>query len=113
VIVYHLLLNASFHYWEGGWSMGPRYLSAMLPFASLAFGAVWMRATPVWRWILMGVLVLSIVISVLSASVGMEVPDKFDGTLIEYVLSRALHGTSHAIPSLYFGWRSRYFLLIF
>ena len=32
ISVYFLLLNASYAYWEGGWSYGPRHASPAIPF---------------------------------------------------------------------------------
>ena len=44
ITVYYLLLNASFHYWHGGWSFGPRYMAPILPFMSIGVAIAWSRA---------------------------------------------------------------------
>ena len=36
-----LLINASYYYWDGGGSTGPRHLVAMLPLAALALAFAW------------------------------------------------------------------------
>ena len=41
VFVYYLLLNASYHYWDGGFSYGPRHLAAGLPFLCLGLATPW------------------------------------------------------------------------
>lgn len=48
VAVYYLLLNASYYYWDGGGSLGPRHMAPMvalmalpLAFAARDFGAIW------------------------------------------------------------------------
>lgn len=44
ISTYYVLLNAGYFYWDGGWSYGPRHMSAALPF--LCLGLV-----PAWRWL--------------------------------------------------------------
>jgi len=51
IFVYYFLLNASYHFWHGGWVYGPRFLSPGLPFLILAVAHVfedrrlWLRIT--------------------------------------------------------------------
>jgi hypothetical protein len=40
-VVYYLLLNASYHYWEGGWAYGPRQMMSAMPFVALGLGPLW------------------------------------------------------------------------
>jgi hypothetical protein len=54
--VYPILLNASYAYWDGGWTYGPRHMSAALPFMAMGLaplyqacrrflrGALWLAA---------------------------------------------------------------------
>jgi hypothetical protein len=44
IAFFYILLNASYHYWEGGWSLGPRHLSPALPFLCLGLAPLWSRA---------------------------------------------------------------------
>lgn len=46
IVIYYLLFNASYLYWQAGASFGPRYLSAGLPFACLFLAPLWQQATP-------------------------------------------------------------------
>jgi len=39
--VYYFLLNASYFYWEGGWSYAPRQLTPGLPFMALGLAPLW------------------------------------------------------------------------
>jgi hypothetical protein len=41
VALFYILLNASYFYWEGGWSYGPRQLSPGLPFLALGLAPLW------------------------------------------------------------------------
>jgi hypothetical protein len=41
IALYYVLLNASYTYWEGGWSYGPRHLSPAIPFLCLGLAMLW------------------------------------------------------------------------
>jgi hypothetical protein len=45
IAIYYVLLNASYTYWDGGWSYGPRHLSPAIPFLSLGLAALWTVAS--------------------------------------------------------------------
>jgi hypothetical protein len=41
IALYYLMLNASYHYWEGGWAYGPRQMMSAMPFVALGLGPLW------------------------------------------------------------------------
>jgi hypothetical protein len=41
IAAYYVLLNASYSYWEGGWSYGPRHLSPAIPFLCIGLAVLW------------------------------------------------------------------------
>ncbi|MBN2576629.1 MAG: hypothetical protein JXP73_18840 [Deltaproteobacteria bacterium] len=45
--VYPFLLNSSYAYWDGGWSYGPRHMSAAFPFLALGLAPLY-DALPRW-----------------------------------------------------------------
>lgn len=49
IALYYLLFNASYYYWDGGWSYGPRHMAPALPFVALALAPVWSAAKPIVR----------------------------------------------------------------
>jgi hypothetical protein len=49
IVVYYLLFNASYAYWHGGFSYGPRHLGACLPFMCLGLGQLWSRGDRLLR----------------------------------------------------------------
>jgi hypothetical protein len=57
IAVYYVFFNASYHYWSGGWSYGPRIMSAALPFLCLALAPLWSRAPRIGR-VVMAILAL-------------------------------------------------------
>jgi hypothetical protein len=45
IVLFYLLLNASYFYWEGGWAYGPRQMMSGLPFTCVGLVPLWDR----WR----------------------------------------------------------------
>ncbi len=41
IAVYYVILNASYHYWEGGWAYGPRQIMSAMPFVALGLAPLW------------------------------------------------------------------------
>ena len=52
VAVYYLMLNASYHYWEGGWAYGPRQIMSAMPFVALGLAPLWDMERRWWRGLL-------------------------------------------------------------
>jgi hypothetical protein len=50
--VYFILLNASYSYWEGGWSYGPRHATPGIPFLCIGLAFLWTIAPAAGRWVL-------------------------------------------------------------
>jgi hypothetical protein len=49
IAVYYVLLNASYVYWEGGWSYGPRHASPAIPFLCIGLAVLWTGAPRLLR----------------------------------------------------------------
>ena len=49
IAIYYVLLNASYAYWEGGWSYGPRHASPAIPFLCIGLAALWTAAPRLLR----------------------------------------------------------------
>jgi len=55
IAVIYLLFISSINFWRGGWTVGPRYITVMLPFLlPLVAAAVSTAATGRWRTLLLG-----------------------------------------------------------
>jgi hypothetical protein len=52
IAVYFVLLNASYAYWEGGWSYGPRHAEPAIPFLCIGLGTLWTMVPRIGRWLL-------------------------------------------------------------
>ena len=49
IIIFYLIFNASYYYWDGGWSYGPRHMAPALPFLCIALAPIWSRACSMVR----------------------------------------------------------------
>ncbi len=45
VAAWYVLFNAAYHYWDGGYSFGPRHMLPAMPFVTLGLVALWDRAS--------------------------------------------------------------------
>ncbi len=83
----YLLINAGYHYWDGGSSTGPRHLVAMLPVACLALGFAWPRRL-LHRLAVLLLLAVSLVLSVIAASTIMFAGANYPDPLVDLLLPR-------------------------
>ena len=99
-----LLYNASYAYWDGGNSTGPRHLVPALAYLAIGFGPAWTWLRR-WRGALIGVLALSIAINLVIASAEIATGGPGDFPLWSDVFTgRFLGGDLRTIPSEWFGW---------
>lgn len=86
IAVYYLLLNGGYHYWNGGYSLGPRHLTPATPFLLFPV-ALWMdgvgRRT---RIAIIAAGVISILVTVICTSVSFVVTDDGKSILLGHLL---------------------------
>ena len=68
IVSYYFLFNASFYWWKAGLAFGPRYAGASIPFLCIGLAAAWGRATRVWRRVLVGLALCSVMIALMVIS---------------------------------------------
>jgi hypothetical protein len=89
VLCSFLWINASYYYWNGGSSTGPRFLVPMLPLCCLALAFVWPRAS--WAKIVTLILLAaSLILSLICAVAGMRAPAEVSNPLVDFLLPRFL-----------------------
>jgi len=66
--LYFILLNASYNYWEGGWSYGPRHAAPGIPFLCVSLAFLWTAVPAVGRWILAGLSAYGAAITLIAVS---------------------------------------------
>jgi hypothetical protein len=93
----YLLINSGYYYWDGGDSTGPRHITASLGFISLAFGPLWNFSSLRMRSALVAAGLISVVISLVCASVDMAAPSDVEHPLLKYIFPRFVHGDVHNV----------------
>lgn len=88
VAVIYLLFISSINFWRGGWQMGPRYVTAMLPFLMVPVAAALGAASQRWpaRGAAVALVIVGVVIYGLSCALFPHFPEKFANPLYELVL---------------------------
>jgi hypothetical protein len=74
---YYLLLNASYFYWEGGWSYAPRQVTPALPFMALGLPPLWDSGKPAVRALLMAGWLWGVAITLVAVSTNPQPPSSF------------------------------------
>jgi hypothetical protein len=104
IVLYYLLLNASYYYWDGGASLGPRHITPMLGFAVLPLAGLWQIASRSARWLMIGLLALSTMISLACVSVGMApYPAEIKDPLFQVVFPHFFAGELPTVAKRLFG----------
>lgn len=85
VVLIYLAFISSIAFWRGGWQLGPRYVTAMLPFAMVPVAAGIAGADRRWwtRGIARGLIAVAVIIYVMSAAQFPHFPEKFENPLFE------------------------------
>jgi hypothetical protein len=84
-----LWINASYYYWDGGWSTGPRLLVPVLPLSCLPVAFAWPRAIGA-QMVITVLLAASLILSLMCAAAGMFAPTTFSNPLVDFLLPRFL-----------------------
>ena len=68
IATYYILLNASYAYWEGGWSYGPRHASPAIPFLCIGLAFLWTMAPLLVRWGLVALSAYGLAVTLVAVS---------------------------------------------
>jgi hypothetical protein len=93
VVVYFIAMNASYHYWDGGCSTGPRHLTPALGFACFPLGFLWTVSGRKQRAFMISIFVVSFLTSMACALVSMNVvPQYYSNPLFQKLIPDFLSG---------------------
>ena len=68
IALYYFLFNASFYWWKGGLTFGPRYAAPAIPMLCVGLAVAWTHASVPWRRIVMALACCSIFIALMVVS---------------------------------------------
>jgi len=100
VAVIYLLFISALNFWRGGWGVGPRYITAMLPFLLPAVAAMlttW-RERPILLGVASALVIVGVVVYSLSSATFPYWPDRFHHPL--YDVTFRLLGEDLVAPNL-------------
>lgn len=99
------LYNASYVYWDGGNSTGPRHAMSAIAFLALALPSVWAGTGRFGRALLSALLSCSVAINLTIAAAEITAPWSAENALIDGVWrERFWPGYLRTIPNEFFGW---------
>ncbi|MDR3748192.1 MAG: hypothetical protein P4M04_08600 [Acidobacteriota bacterium] len=83
--IFLYLLNAAFPVWPAGWSWGPRYMSAGIPFLCIGLAPAWDYFQQRGKLVLLTLLAVSILVSLVAVSTTLQPPDSLRSPLTQYL----------------------------
>jgi len=89
---YYFIFHSSFLSWPGGWSYGPRYMAAGIPFLCIGVAPVWTILTSRWRKILLALTACGALFSLMAVSTVPAPPDEFRCPLVQLIGPSFWHG---------------------
>ncbi|WP_277968096.1 hypothetical protein [Sphingomonas echinoides] len=106
VIVVVVSINASYYYWDGGASIGPRHSVPAIPFLAIGLAPFWASLRgPRLRQAAIGLLALSMVINLVIASTDIFAPEALAAPAwTRNFVGLFLAGKLQTLPNLFFGW---------
>jgi hypothetical protein len=92
IVIFYILVNSGYLYWNGGWSTGPRHITPIYPFLALALAVWFVQARPAVRSAITSLLCLSVFISLACVSVDCCASEKDSSPLFESILPSFYEG---------------------
>jgi hypothetical protein len=99
-----LLYNASYVYWDGGSSTGPRHAIPMVGFLALGIAPLWRRWRATGRGWIAGLIASGMFINLAVAAVEIAAPGEFRFPLVNPVLKGLMRGEIRDLPGEYWNW---------
>ena len=101
-----VLINASYVYWDGGSSTGPRLSVPALGFLAIGFGPAWLIARHwAWRAACLALLALSVVLNLIIAAAEITAPAGPAFPIWDWIIKqRFLSGALRDFPAEHWGW---------
>ncbi len=92
IAVYFVLLNASYAYWEGGWSYGPRHAAPAIPFLCIGLAALWTTLARAGRLLLAALSTYGVAVTLVAVSTMPLPPANIRRPVTDFLLPAFLDG---------------------
>lgn len=99
-----LLYNASYVYWDGGDSTGPRHSVPMIGFLALGIAPLWQAWRATGRGWIAGMIGSGIFINLTVAATEIAAPHDARFPLVDPILRKFFQGQIRDLPGEYWGW---------
>jgi hypothetical protein len=99
-----LLYNASYVYWDGGFSTGPRHSIPMVGFLALGIAPLWRDWRATGRGWVAGLIGSGMFLNLAVAAVEIAAPSEFPFPLVNPILKGFMRGEIRDLPGEYWGW---------
>jgi hypothetical protein len=106
VILIVLMVNASYIYWDGGSSIGPRHSVPAMPFLALGLAPLWAGLTRLrGRIVAVTLLAVSMMLNLIVASAEVFASEAYANPIWDDLIKRRfLHGQLATLPGEWWGW---------
>ena len=96
VALFYCVFICSINFWRGGWQVGPRYITVMLPFllVPIAVAVTWSERRWIARSVVLGLIGVGVFVYTLSSALFPHFPETFNNPIFELLLP--LIGEGHA-----------------
>jgi len=92
IAIYFVLLNASYAYWEGGWSYGPRHAAPAIPFLCIGLAALWTALPRAGRPLLAALSIYGVAVTLVAVSTMPLPPANIRRPVTDFLLPAFLDG---------------------
>ncbi|WP_423606668.1 hypothetical protein [Sphingomonas sp. MS122] len=100
------LYHASYVYWDGGNSTGPRHALPAVAYLAIGLAAFWAGANRFEKWLGGGFLTASVAINLAITAAEVQAPHFYHAPLNQHIIPKFLSGDIRTIPNEFWGWSS-------
>jgi len=98
------LYHASYVYWDGGNSTGPRHALPAVAYLAIGLAAFWAGASRVEKWLGGGFLAVSVLVSLAITAAEVQAPYFYPAPVTQHIIPKFLSGDIRTLPSEFWGW---------
>ena len=98
------LYHASYVYWDGGNSTGPRHALPAVAYLAIGLAAFWAGANRAEKWLGGGFLAASVALNLAIAASEVQAPHFYPAPVTQHIIPKFLGGDIRTIPNEFWGW---------